>query len=727
MFKFSKRKTSSSDIVNEDNEQSPVNDLVTDKPSNGESIKIPNGVSEENAGGIRRLDSLDSGIVVEKVNVNQRVSVEYAFPQKRKQDTGNEPSNDNHTERSQLELVVEAGAEHGSDIVGQRLAEPIYINGEKEDEDFVYINERAVDVADLSKSQCSIVAAVNAGPSGIAYDQVEKDNREDADDEKESDISSDSGTGMASKVKMVDKPSKPNIVKLKKKSWSFQFGKKKTSENNEETKSNGSTEAEKETKKPRWKFGKFSFRRPQEVSASTPDLTNACIPEEAPEEQETMDKKPRKLSRLRQLISKKSRKKSAASSDDGLERRSMSMMDISIPDNTARSRRSIVEKEIHLPQTDAFDGVELSDLSQEEDGADDQNKKRREKKSKLAKSKHSVKDTGKPSHEAGEAKDNNNEADGITDSIQDGQVYVNQTVEVSGVNEAPVIEDEYANMVEQPSSPTKKQINITLQMPKVPVIEDHNKTDRPVDDSQANVEAEPDYAVLKEDTVEENQVIIDTPVQNIIIEPPEDFVDPNEEVQETFVKQEAKRKELAYSNLLYASTDFNSPAEPSNDTSAMESPDEDESDAFVQLQEIVNDQTEPDMSEITETFHVKNDDQRRQNRESFVSNMAEMFEPVKIAADNSLAQSCNSSEGLTNKVETKIVLMREIGVQAPDIYMPLDKEDFGFTDKKVTTCDIGVQVNTFENTVEDKVVTPKLVQETNETVSTDKDDSTAFF
>ena len=334
MFKFSKKKTSTTDI-NENGETSQNHDEITVFQDG----VITNGLTNDTANGVEQLGSLDSGIESDKTKLDNRVSVEYAVPHK---NVNIEQVKDTDEAVKTLKEFAESEiAENSSSIVGQRLAEPIYINGEKEDEDFVFINERAIDVGEMSKSECSIVEAVNAGPSGIDYDQVEKQANGNADDERESNASSDSGTGMGSKVKMVDKPPQPGVVKLKKKSWSFQFGKKKAPENAVENNGKAPGDADganKEEKRSKWKFGKFSFRKSDEVSASTPDLT---ILEEPQEDlpTETGKKQERKMSKIRQLITKR-RKKSQGTKDEGMDRRSASMLELPTGEHEARKRIS---------------------------------------------------------------------------------------------------------------------------------------------------------------------------------------------------------------------------------------------------------------------------------------------------------------------------------------------------------------------------------------------------
>lgn len=361
MFKFSKKRSSGSDIVVADMNGKEATDVViepTGVKENGDSGNTSSSLnnSPDLEHDVKRLNSLDSGIVVEKVCENPVVNVEYAIPQK-KAITKHDEKADRETVNGNVEVNVNGNVElNESDddlgkVIGQRLAEPIYINGDKDDEDFVFINERAVDVGNLSRSECSIVEAVENGPDGINYSSIAND--QTAKEDSKSNASSDSGTGMNTKIQYVDKPENPTGAKLKKKSWSFQFGRKKstdkekTSTNTDHDEIDGSP---KENKKQKWRFGKFSLKKSSEITASTPNLNKqqslpdeTIAEEEEKEEKEEPVEKPqkkRKSSAFQMIKARISRTFSDAGARERLDRRSHSLADLSTSDDTANKRRS---------------------------------------------------------------------------------------------------------------------------------------------------------------------------------------------------------------------------------------------------------------------------------------------------------------------------------------------------------------------------------------------------
>lgn len=331
MFKFSKKKSKSDFQDKSDTkcvsgkDKTPVEASTSAEIDNKPSTSI-NGQCESIAE-VKRLDSLDSGIVDEKAE-QQNDAVEYAVVQKKK-DEKSEVKTEN------TEIIA-------NPVVGQRLAEPLYINGDKTDEDFVYINERAVDVDGLDKQDMPDIVEILPEQS----DETSKANGEkkQSDDEGQSTVSSDSGTGMGNKPAEIVSPQK---AKLKKKTWSFQFGKKKTSPKSKELESSpvsmDPSASPVEGKKSRWGFSKFSFRKtPSDISASTPNLHHTEIPEEDAESPVPPGGKQKKKSKLKLPKLRKDKKKEILPEpvEAVLEKRSSSLTDLANSDGSPRSRKS---------------------------------------------------------------------------------------------------------------------------------------------------------------------------------------------------------------------------------------------------------------------------------------------------------------------------------------------------------------------------------------------------
>ena len=323
MFKFSRKKKTNTEGTHEVKNVNGVAEVPagssTEMIDENKPSTSANGTSDR-VTAVKRLDSLDSGIVEPQVDI-----VEYAVVQKKKNvDT-------------EIKPVVDNAA---NPVVGQRLAEsePLYINGEQTDEDFVYINERAVDVDGLNKDDVPVIVAASPGVDGALNDEDKKP----SDEERQSDVSSDSGTGMGTTPSPVATPDK---VKLKKKTWSFQFGKKKNSTKNKDVESSpvsmDPAASPVEGKKPRWRFGKFSFRKStSDMSVSTPNLHQTDIPEE--EESTTSPGKQKKRSKLKLPRLRKDKKKDVNVEPDAasLDMRSASLTDLDMADSSPMSRKS---------------------------------------------------------------------------------------------------------------------------------------------------------------------------------------------------------------------------------------------------------------------------------------------------------------------------------------------------------------------------------------------------
>ena len=72
-----------------------------------------------------------------------------------------------------------------------------------------------------------------------------------------------------------------------------------------------------------------------------------------------------------------------------------------------------------------------------------------------------------------------------------------------------------------------------------------------------------------------------------------------------------------------------------------------------------------------------------------------------IDKDNYVDTDDESGPFNTEKI---VIIMKDVGVQAPDIYIPLDIEkDFGYTESKLSKVDIGIQVETLDM-VDDQLV-----------------------
>lgn len=332
MFKFSKKKVKTdngSKVVNGKTESpSPVEIESTSKSSasiNGTS----DGVAE-----VKRLDSLDSGIGVEKAAEQQVETVEYAVVQKKK--------NAVTETKPECSDILESPTE------GEPVEEPLYINGDKTDEDFVYINERAIDTEGVNKHESPSISEEKAE---AALDQCTQAGEEGVNGEKKagdverhSSVSSDSGTGLETKHSPVTE--QPEKAKLKKKTWSFQFGRKKSATREVENSAvfmDPNASSPKEQKKPRWRLGKFSFRRSTtDISASTPNLHNSDIPEESEDVPASPDGKQKKKSKIKFPKLKKEKRKNSQTGQEEMvvEKRSASLTDLGVENNSPRSRKS---------------------------------------------------------------------------------------------------------------------------------------------------------------------------------------------------------------------------------------------------------------------------------------------------------------------------------------------------------------------------------------------------
>lgn len=355
MFKFSKKKPKTEADASVEIKHQIKNDIVeendleiNDQSAKPASVEISNGgQSSHKVRQVRRLNSLDSGIVVDKViEQPSNSAVEYAVVQKTKTKNLVEADSGGVLKESTTEIIKTVSKEIETDqdtsVTGVNASdqkEAVYVNGDKTDQDYVYVNERAVDVDGLEELEKKAASETVHQDGSVNTNKANEKSM--YEDERRSNVSTDSGTSSGSKVRRSDVLTQPEKAKLKKKSWSFQLvGKKKQAEE-QESGSVVSMDPSAESKKPKWRFGKFSFRRDSdEVSSSTPNLHKAGIPEG---EEVTLRKKPedKKKMKLKHLKIKKDKKKSREKNRSSLDTRSTSLIDFGHGELLEpRSRRS---------------------------------------------------------------------------------------------------------------------------------------------------------------------------------------------------------------------------------------------------------------------------------------------------------------------------------------------------------------------------------------------------
>ena len=288
---------------------------------------------------------------------------------------------------------------------------------------------------------------------------------------------------------------------------------------------------------------------------------------------------------------------------------------------------------------------------------------------------------------------------------EDTSVQVTKVQEIS--IEPPIVDDEYVTIAKEPTSP-QNVVNINLQIPKVSVPEAEGTEEAESVNSFVNGVTSQTQNSEAELVKQEQTFVVHSEVgsvsgddkQEVIIAPPSAFVDETEakEVEDTIVKETSKPREMAFSNLIYSDhefkQEFNDKAEVMKmDLSSKQDDmrlDSNETDAYVQLQNIVEEHAQTVEPEIKEPELRKQETTKRSSpiRESFVNCMAKTFEATvtpKSQASRSVMPVMQAN---------KVVLMKDVGVQAPDIHMPLDKTDFGVSDTQGATVSVGVQVNT---------------------------------
>lgn len=304
---------------------------------------------------VTRLKSLDSGISVDKSSENKMSPIRQTNDQMNP-DTSTIRANQNE------DICLYNLQENLGRINDTENKEVQYINKDHSEKEYVYINKSNVNIHELENSTkpMSLIAMmpVSCMQNKFADDQYK------AQDEKMSNISSDSLTSMGLKEK-VDDIRNPVKSNRNKKSWSFQSGGKKKIYNSQENDSSSKTAdvSRLESKKPKWRLGKFSFRRRiNEKYISTPNLKNPVIREEGETTNVTKEQIDQKMAKQKQT-NKMKKTKNKANGTPKLERGSATLLEVILGSNAPRSKYSIVEDDIHIASSDAFGGVSLSDLS----------------------------------------------------------------------------------------------------------------------------------------------------------------------------------------------------------------------------------------------------------------------------------------------------------------------------------------------------------------------------
>ncbi|XP_060603114.1 titin-like isoform X2 [Ruditapes philippinarum] len=828
MFKFSKRKPRADANVSADI-KTPVRDEIVEEISQ-ESNAQPVKSDESDQGNteqsnkrnheIRRLNSLDSGIVVDKCSDNaNNGSVEYAVVQKTKKKikdliktnditTPQSKADDSEnivTQEKEVETVANIKVDTKS-----KQTEEVYINGDKTDEDFVYINERAVDVDGLDGPSEAIVSET-LSPVSTSAMVNKSEEKHVLDDEQQSTVSNDSGTSSGSIIRRSDMLA-PDKSKLKKKSWSFQLGGKKKPSDDMESHSvvsmdpNASNTVE--PKKSRWKFGKFSFRKgSDDVSSSTPNLHKAGIPEDGHEVVMRKHSDDKKKTKLKKIKAKKEKKRSPKKNSSSLDQRSISMIEIGQGESLApRNRRSIVEEDLNFTQTDVFEGVSLSDLSQDEEaevstnpagGKGDEKKgsKMKEdttiidkiksavvnKTEKIAKQKSLELPTIDTAVNQKTDTSKLEKSDSVEDKIHVTHAELSENIE-SKLKESSSqehVEGEYVNIVSTKlqtvhNAPKSNENNDIVaddveyaQVVKTKVKEVHENIDETKQTFQSCVPEQ----MLKLDTAKVlNAEINETDSQSDVTETNEKLKFENTD-KETLKEEETdlKSRGTAFSNMIYSDEEFTAKLAGKIETKT-DCGNEDENDAYVEIQEIVDNiganETSKEQVDEKNEIKIKPVDLEDSVKEIGITESAVVIESADITiqekkvdvSDNveevvveelvidktdfvkqesetgkpdieeMVKQSVKKVEGSlmilpdsspatrdadtdiqqtvikTNK-EGSVIVLKDVGVQVPDIYMPLDKEkDFGFTANNIPCVSIGIQVTDKDLDIEHVVV-----------------------
>ncbi|XP_045197120.2 uncharacterized protein LOC123551907 [Mercenaria mercenaria] len=838
MFKFSKRKPRTDADISVEIKTQSKHDIVEESVPENSVQPVKSEDSEFGSSGqytkrnreVRRLNSLDSGIVVDKISDQAtNGAVEYAVVQKTKPKikdlikTKEEVSLQADTEDITKTVLQRSGTENVQSAKEDRKCEHtdvVYINGDKTDEDFVYINERPVDVEGLVEPVKTIVSETL--PSLTSAETVNKtEEKQLFDDERQSNASNDSGTSSGSIIRRSDMLT-PEKANFKKKSWSFQFGGKKKQSDELESASVVSMDPNAsqtvETKKPKWRFGKFSFRKgSDDVSTSTPNLHKAGIPEDGAEVTMRKQSEDKKKTKLKKIKAKKEKKRSSKKIGSSLDQRSTSMIDIGRGEPLApRSRRSIVEEDLDFTQTDVFEGVSLSDLSQDEEpevstnpaGGQIGTKKASSKKGNMTvlnktidlvkstvetKTEKIVKQASLDKTVAIEKSDKTKLTK--SDSLEDNSTKATDTLgntvaELHASLNPENTEDEYVNIVNAKSECTESAIPqdtkiVTEDVEYAQVVKTKVKEIQiDKDKSKQKIQSSVPEKVLKLNTVKvlnaETNEVGKIPAENTNI---------TETLKTGSTKEESKAEEseqmsgeTAFSNMIYSDEEFRATLANMVKTKS-DHEHEDESDAYVELQQIVEDfsgKKETSQEKVIENTEIKTksadlDEAEEVKTVKAVGISSVAAEVVTGKTDSNMQSNTDDISGIVNEVDIKktdsapqetetvkpavnemteksvampveslitpdinktpestetdipsvtkviregsVIVLKDVGVQVPDIYMPLDKDkDFGFTANNVPCVSIGIQVTDKDLDIEHVVVSINT-EESSEKVS----------
>ncbi|KAL4232801.1 hypothetical protein ACF0H5_007487 [Mactra antiquata] len=747
MFKFSRRKPKAEADVSSETNSKKIDGIVEENIGDDSNNTLDNdkigigessGNTSEDGTPIKRLNSLDSGIVVDKVTSG----VEYAVVQKKKTkglvpvkkvEAPKKADNENEISKPSEDTKQDNGK------ITEDKSEPLYMNGTKDNQEFVYINERAIDVSGLPDK---ILDSLPGGKEDNVGSDVTSE-RSGTEAEVQSIVSSDSAASSGAKYKVSDK-TKPEKPKLKKKSWSFQvMGKKDKRGSNEdeiETDSNKvsmdpSASPPPETKKSKWLFGMFSFRRgSDDMTSSTPNLQQVGIPEE----QEVDGGQVKSRTKLKKK-GKDKKSKSPKKDVTSLDKRSTSLMDIVPRDsNNSRKRRSIIEDDIEYTPTDAFEGVTLSDLSQDEeaetevtmqpDGNSKNVKEKHGKKEKQGKVKTPVETEVQKVPDVEKVEDESfTGIKGVSlDTVDVGEA--NKSIDASVDDNkltSEIIEDEYVSIVPDKHDEIERiQINedeyavVTKKKPEAKKDIDKSKSSDTVTDE------ENDTALLKEYGLEQSQLTendkevtedVMVPVQNE--KAFSNLIYSDEEFNASLIKISAKAGKTAIKNKDEEIVTVTPTAEASKEV--VEEYVEVKSEiAELQAEPVTSQEesaTENEIKEKTEELKVEPSENDGDVSDTVISKeevtvvesaitqseiKQDDIEPVVQTEEESCAPEVEPEAVILPEVErtvtteVKTIVLKDVGVQAPDIHMPLDiNVDFGNTTGKVTTVSIGVQVD----------------------------------
>ena len=155
-------------------------------------------------------------------------------------------------------------------------------------------------------------------------------------------------------------------------------------------------------------------------------------------------------------------------------------------------------------------------------------------------------------------------------------------------------------------------------------------------------------------------------------------------------ERDNQSSEHAYSNMIYSAESFEAELKEFKEAEKLKEQDND-SDAYVQLKELTDDNRDSDtvatppspIASALENINVNQDEQMDVSASDLKEETVKLVSPTVV-----------SRASIKLSVHPKVLIMKEAGVQAPDIHMPLDKEyDFGVVRGKPNVASIGVQVS----------------------------------